>query len=193
MTARRVLEEDRLGRRIAAGAHVAAYGWRRSLASRRVWRHARRSEAPSARRENAEHGVDDPEGAVLLGRAEDPVQALVEREAGARDEDPDRGEEGPEEALLAVAEGVLGVGRALAERQREEQEDLVHRVGDRVGGLGEHGRGARDEAGGGLGHRDRGVGAQRDEDGAARGAGPPLPAISASRCARRRPRPRGRR
>ena len=105
---------------------------------------------------------------------------------GARHEDPDGRQEGPEEALLAVAEGVLGVGRALPQCQREEQEHLVHGVGDRVGRLGQHGRRPRDEAGGELGHRDRRVGDQRDDHRAARGALRPPPAdISASRCARR--------
>ena len=157
---------------IAAGAHVARVrlaALARLAARLAPCAHERRAVGQQG---EAEDGVDDAEGAVLGRRAEDPVQALVEREAGARDEDPDGRQEGPEEALLAVAEGVLGVGRALPQRQREEQEDLVHRVGDRVGRLGQHGRRARGEAGHELGHRDRRVGRQRDEHGAARGARP---------------------
>ena len=45
------------------------------------------------------------------------------------------------------------------------------RVGERVRGLGEHGRGARGDTRNDLGHRDRRVGPQRDDHGPARGAG----------------------
>ena len=170
MTARRVLEEDRLGRRIAAGAHVAPV--RLSPLARLAARLAPCAhERPAVGQQGeAEDGVDDAERAVLRGRAEDPVQAFVDRESGAGDEDPDGRQEGPEEALLAVAERMLGVGRALAQREREQQEDLVHRVGDRVGRLGQHGRGARGDPGDELGHRDRRVGHQRDDHGPASGA-----------------------
>ncbi len=41
------------------------------------------------------------------------VDALVQREARAGDEDPDGREQRPEEALLAVPEGVQRVGRLL--------------------------------------------------------------------------------
>ena len=99
-------------------------------------------------------------------RVHQRVDALVDREAGAEHEDPDRGEQRPEVALHAVAERVLHVGRLLAARERRQQEELVDGVGDRVGSLGEHRRRPGQEPRDDLGDRDREVRPAGDEDGA---------------------------
>src|SRR5207247_6279142 len=71
----------------------------------------------------------------------------------------------PQEALLTVAEGLGLVGFALAEPDRNEQERLVRRIGERVRGLREQGRRPAEQATRELRHRDRGVRRQRDQDG----------------------------
>lgn len=70
----------------------------------------------------------------------------------------------PEEAVLSVSVGVLLVRCALGEAQADEEEDLIGRIRDRVGTLGEHGRAAGDKTGYELGDRDEEVGDERRVD-----------------------------
>jgi hypothetical protein len=70
----------------------------------------------------------------------------------------------PEVLRLAVAERMLGVGHPLGHPEAGEQEDLVEGVGDRVRGLGQHRARPADQPGGQLGHGDRQVGRERDQD-----------------------------
>ena len=93
------------------------------------------------------------------------VDAVVDREDGAADEGGDGGEQRPDVALGAVAEGVVLVGGLLAALEGGEQQQLGDGVGDRVGGLGEHRAGSADDAGDGLGERDPEVGDGGDDDG----------------------------
>jgi hypothetical protein len=113
----------------------------------------------------------------VLRAAGQRVEALEDGEAAAHDEDADGGEQGPEEAFLAVAEGVTAVRRAAAAAQRGEEEDLVEAVGDRVRGLGEEGRGSGEQSSDGLGDGDHEVRAERDQDG---DAGPAVGAVRAA-------------
>jgi hypothetical protein len=63
---------------------------------------------------------------------------------------------------------VLGVGRAVAPFQRDEEEDLGDRVGDRVRRLGQHRRGVADQAADELRDGDREVREPGDDDRAGR-------------------------
>ena len=59
---------------------------------------------------------------------------------------------------------MLGVGLALADGERVEQEDLVHRVGHRVRRLGEHRARPADQTAGQLRDGDQQVGPEGHED-----------------------------
>lgn len=100
---------------------------------------------------------------LRLCRAE-CLDALEEGEAAARDEDPDGREQGPEEAFLAVAEGVEHVRRTCAALEGGQQEDLVEAVGHRVCGFGEQRRRAGHRPADRLGHRDAQVGGECHPD-----------------------------
>ena len=77
---------------------------------------------------------------------------------------PERGHEGPEPPLLAVAERVGGVGLRAAAAQPDVQQDLVGRVGQRVHRLGEHRRRPGHQRRHALGERDPEVGEDGDDD-----------------------------
>ncbi len=103
---------------------------------------------------------------------------LEEGEAAAHDEDADGREQRPEEAFLAVAEGVLAVGGAAAAAQCGEEEDLVHAVRDGVCRLRQQRGRPRDEPADGLGHRDHQVGREGHEHGdACPAVGPAAPLL----------------
>ena len=89
---------------------------------------------------------------------------LDDREDRAADENHHRRHQRTEEAILAVAEGMRLVGTALAEREREEEEDLVQAVGRRVRRLGEQGARAREDAAGQLRHGDEEVRRKSEQD-----------------------------
>jgi hypothetical protein len=91
----------------------------------------------------------------------------TDRDRRAGDEHEDRREQRPEEPLAPVAEGVLLVGGPGAERERDEEEELVDRVRGRVDRLGEQRGGAAQEAGDELRGGDHGVRRERDEHGRA--------------------------
>jgi hypothetical protein len=57
---------------------------------------------------------------------------LADREERSREEDPDSGDERPEESLLAVPELVLVIRGTSAQSKRGEQDELVDRVGRRI-------------------------------------------------------------
>src|SRR5690606_34322336 len=108
----------------------------------------------------------DPGGGLLgLPAGEHGPHPLVEGEHGAGGEDPDRGEQRPEVALLAVPERVPAVGGLQGAPVRGEQQHFGDRVAHRVRGLGEHRGGAGDQPRGEFEQPHPDVGAQREQDG----------------------------
>ena len=97
--------------------------------------------------------------------------ALEDGHAAANGEDQDGDDERPEVELLAVPEGVVGVGRLAAASDAEQQEQAVARVDQRVDPLGEHGRAAGYGRGDEFRHGDRQVAGDRGVDRALRGRG----------------------
>ena len=90
--------------------------------------------------------------------------ALEEGHSAADGEDQDGDDERPEVELLAVPEGVVGVGRLAAASDAEQQEQAVARVDQRVDPLGEHGRAAGYGRGDEFRHGDRQVAGDRCVD-----------------------------
>jgi hypothetical protein len=88
----------------------------------------------------------------------------------AEDEDPDRGEEGVEEALapVAVVVGLVGGPQAAPDPQIEQR--LVAGVGRRVDRFGQHRAGAGEQEGDELEDREEAVADDRPDDRAALGA-----------------------
>jgi hypothetical protein len=112
---------------------------------------------------NREHDEAGTEVVLDVASAKDE-RPLDDREDRAPDEDHHRRHQRPEEALLAVAEGMRLVGTALAERERDEQKDLVQAVRGRVRGLGEQGARAREDAAGKFRHGDEEVRHKSEQD-----------------------------
>src|SRR5262249_57960717 len=83
-----------------------------------------------------EHDIGDQRIAAFLPPERE--YSLEYREPGAGDEDAEGREQRPEVALLAIPEGVLGIGGPRPPVHRRQQERLVGRVGGRGGGPGEH-------------------------------------------------------
>ncbi len=157
---RSVLEQRGLDRRVPAGLDVL-----QGVRVRAVGLAAQLAVGPEERGAlgdgaHGQHHVRDQEVVRLAVQREN---ALEDREARARDEDPERGEQRPEVAFLPIPERVLLVGRALALADRGEQEDLVERVRERVGRLGQHRAGAGEDPGRQLGQHDDDVGPAGDE------------------------------
>ncbi len=163
-----VLEEDELRRRVARAADelvealVVGLGRGAGLAQRPQPR------GPLGHDRQREDGEGDDQPLLGLAALEELVDAVADREGGAGDEHPDGGDERPQEALHARAEGALGRRLAARQADRDEQEALVGRVGDRVDGLGEHRARTGEQTAGELGHGDDRVGGQGDQDRAAR-------------------------
>ena len=65
-----------------------------------------------------------------------------------------------------MAKRVTGIRRPAPMPQRDPEQQFVDRVRDRVSGLGEQGRGTRDQSGGELRCGNDEVRQQRDHDGA---------------------------
>jgi len=120
-------------------------------------------------RERLQHDRDPqhhegPDRGLDVLRVLDLVEALVQGEHPAEQEDDDRDEERVQVAVAAVAERVRRTGRAGGLAAADQQQDLVGRVGGGVHALGQHragaGEGERDE----LAGRDPQVGAQGSQD-----------------------------
>jgi hypothetical protein len=88
----------------------------------------------------------------------------------AEDEDPDRGEEGVEEALAPVAVVVGLVGGPQAAPDPQVEQHLVAGVGCRVDRFGQHRAGAREQEGDELEDREERVSDDRPDDRPALGA-----------------------
>lgn len=95
------------------------------------------------------------------------VDALVDREGAAAEEDQQGHQEGVEIDFAAVAERETGIRRLLRPLQPDEQQDLVGGVDHRVDALGQHGARAGEEGADELRHGDRQVGAGGGVDRAA--------------------------
>jgi hypothetical protein len=161
-----VLGDHCLARRLRRLAHVGAPGT--ATLARFAARLPDCTDKRDPLRDEGEGEGQRPveEQVVALAAAADQLEnALADREEGAREEDHHGGEEGPEETVLAVTEGVLLVRRPVAQPQRGQQQALVGRVRDGVGGLGEHRGRAREHARDALDDGDRQVGAERDQHG----------------------------
>ena len=89
---------------------------------------------------------------------------LIQCEEAADAEEHDRDDEGVDVALAAVAEGVLGAGCPLGALAADQQQQLVAGVRERVDGLGQHGRGQRQQVGDELQDGDGQVCGQRREN-----------------------------
>src|SRR5680860_1734524 len=77
---------------------------------------------------NSKHEVARPKRSVVLPPVHQLLDALIDREEGAGDEDEYGGQERPKETLLAVTVGVILVGRVVAQADADEEEALVYRV-----------------------------------------------------------------
>ncbi len=89
------------------------------------------------------------------------IEAMLEGEHRAADEEHHRHHEAPEVHLLAASEGMLGRGGTTGHQHSPQQQRLVAGVGDRVEAFGEHGNAAGQRRHDELGHRDDRVPDQR--------------------------------
>ena len=153
----RVLGDHRLRRRLLARADVG--GKRQPGLARPAARLPERAgkRRPLGEEREPEHAVRDGVAALLRRSGEDPEEPLGDPEDAAREEDEDRGEQHPEEALLAVAERMLFVRSSLRPVEREEHQTLVARIRGRVRRLGEQRRRAAEESADALRRGDRRV------------------------------------
>jgi hypothetical protein len=95
----------------------------------------------------------------------DQVQnSFVDRDAAAAREDHHRHDQCPEVQLLAVAEGVLFIGRLLAQADSQEQQAAVAGIDNRVNSFGQHGGAAAEPCGRELGRGDDQIRDQRRID-----------------------------
>ena len=167
---RRVLEEHQLDARVPALAHVEP---QRLPGPPRLGPRLPQRPHPGRalrRQSDDERDPGDEEAAGGLAAAHDLGDAVAAREHRAGHEHRDRRDEGPQEALLPVAEGLPFARLAPAERDRGQQEDLVGGVGERVGGLGEERGRPADQAAPELRDRDQRVRREGDRNRLAAGA-----------------------
>ena len=163
-----VFEEDGLGGHVGGIADVAA-------------------DAPAAAASATDEGADrerhgecledegeteDAEGnqelcvcAVVMWWLDERADAFVERERRTGDENENGRKERPEERFLAVAVRVFLVRRGIRKVDADEEEHLVHCVGDGVPGFREHCGTAGGEARPQLADGNREVRAHGGEDG----------------------------
>ncbi len=96
------------------------------------------------------------------------LDALEEREQPAQAEQDERHDEAPEVALAAVSEGMFGRGLSAGPAAAEQQQALVARVGEGVGGLCQQTGRPGDEESHELGDGDAQVGQEGGDDGSLR-------------------------
>ena len=119
----------------------------------------------------------DPRIREVLGVLE-LVEALVEREEPAHEEEDDRDDEAVDVSTPAVAKRVLGVRRLLRALVADKEQHLVAGVGHRVDGLRQHRRRSGEGEGDELADGDAEIGEESGDDGlhATFGAHPCSPA-----------------
>jgi hypothetical protein len=88
------------------------------------------------------------------------LDAFVHGEGATEHEDHDRHHERPKVAFPGVSEWMFDRGLSRGARATEEQQRLVAAVCDRMHGLGQHRRRARQRKSYELGHRDAQIRAQ---------------------------------
>ena len=122
----------------------------------------RDAEGPALQRQR-EHQETDHERREWLDRllVEQRVDAVVDIDPAADEEDADGGDERPEEFLLAAAERMLRIRAGLATDLADLQQHLVADVRQRVDRFGEKRRRSGDEPTEALGCGDRGIGRDR--------------------------------
>jgi hypothetical protein len=131
---RSVLCEDRPQGRIRSRHHLLDQVALKSLGRRPRLPDRTEEGDPFEHERHAEHDVSDHEVRRRFG-PEELLHAVGHRHRGSRHEQPERREQRPDVGLPPVTEWVRPVGRPPRPPMRDEQEDLVTRVGPGVRGF----------------------------------------------------------